>query len=476
MVAIDRKVSMKQSKNSIVTNPMDYLIFELVNKDCEIISDLISKHQKDFETIPKLSEDVFESLYKALPELEDLNDMDIDHEVNHMMMNHGLGLPDYKMLRGYTKLDEFSSVICSEVITEELMLFHKEVIKPIEEAIEKLKEKLKKDKKSPEAIAAAAEKAFRKMYNKACKDGLEEVMSRATRSAINQSSEMSSLDSAWGRESGSEQRLPFKEKMAIAKKLKADPKLRQITKMAGKMRNVALSSRKSRISPGTSEVFEVKEGSDVPNILPSELAMYYVKEFRPLFLKRLAAGELLEYELIDRERDQKGPIVICIDNSGSMCGDAEVWSKAIAIGMYELACKDNRKMIVNHFSSASDPIKKFVFEPNTNNTEKLIEMASFFLGGGTDFEKPLSDARNDIDENLPDADIIFITDGICNVGDAFLEDFLEWKKEKKVRIYSFLVDIIGNDMDILYKFSDMAMPASHLTNDNNTELDLYKMI
>ena len=57
-----------------------------------------------------------------------------------------------------------------------------------------------------------------------------------------------------------------------------------------------------------------------------------------------------------------------------------------------------------------------------------------------------------------------------------MEEYNKWKKDKKVRVYSFLVDFVNEDPDVLKEFSDVVMPASHLDNSNKTELELYKMI
>ena len=466
----------KRSKNAVNVNPMDELIFRKVNEECDTIKSLIKRYKKDFKTIPELSEDVFESLYKIDPKIKEESEMNSEFIMNHALMNHSFELDDYKMLHGYTKGDEFSSTVCGEVITEELMLFHKEVEEEIQEALSEIKADLEGKGVSESKIKGKIQAAHDKMYKAKVKGEIEDVMRRAVRSALKKQDEMSNLEHAWGRESGNEQKLSFKEKVEIAERLEKEPKLKKITEKAGRMRNVALSARKSRIAPGTSEVHDIKQGDDLARVLPTELAMAHVEEFYMLFMKKLACSELLEYELIDREFTERGPIIICIDNSGSMSGDPEIWSKAIAVGMLELAFKDKRELIVNHFGSEIDDIKKFVFKPGENNTMKLIDMASFFLGGGTDFIKPLNESRNDINERLPDADIVFITDGICDVNDARLKKFMEWKKENKVRIYSFLVDFFNNSLDILYKFSDYAMPSSYLADDNKTELDLYKKI
>jgi len=466
-----------RKKNSIVLGHMDDMIFKKVQREAEIIDNLIKKYLKNFKTIPKLTEDVFESLYKLTPELEKIRNMDSKFEMNHTLMDSAMDLQDYKMLRGYTHLDEFSAAICSEVIVEELMLMHKDATKTAEEMCKELEKELGKDPSNSKQKIKKILKANKKnLINELIKKNSPEALKNAIREAIQKSKEFSSIESAWGTEAGYDQKMPFKEKMEIAKKLKECDKLRQITKMAGRMRNVAITARRSRIAPGTSEIFDIEEGDDISRVLPSELAYYKIPQTRKIFLKKLATKSLLQYQLIDRTMSEKGPIVICIDNSGSMHGEPEVWSKALAIGMIELAMKDKRELIVNHYGSSCDPIEKFVFKPRENNTLKLIEMAEYFIGGGTDFVKPLNEARADINDRLEDADIVFITDGICCVPEKWVEDFNKWKDEKKVKVYSFLVDFVNESPDVLNEFSDIVMPSSHLDSSNQTELELYKMI
>lgn len=469
------------SKFAIIQDPMDELIFKKVKRDCDNIQRVIEKYKGEYETVPELSEDVFLSLFQSRVRLEDEKNMASGFDMNHTLVEECLKLDDWKMLKGYTVQDEFSAAVSGEVITEELMMFYKEQEEIAEEAAQKVREAMEGYQggggANAKKIEASAQEEKNKTLDKLIKKKLGKVMKRATRKAAKKSQELSDIENAWGTGDGSKHKLPFREKMKIARKLEENPKLKEITKLAGRMRNVALHSRKVRISPGTSELYNVTEGDDLSRILSSEIALLGHPLTKKLFMKKLATKELMQYHLIDREGKERGPIVICIDNSGSMTGDPEIWSKAIAVGLIELAKKDNRHLIVNHFGSDGDPIQKYRFGKEEGfPPSRLIDMAEFFLGGGTSFQAPLNEARKDINNDMKDADIIFITDGICDVSDKWLKSFMEWKEEMEVRIYSFLVDYVNNDPKVLRKFSDIAMPASHLKDDNDTELDLYKMI
>lgn len=84
---------------------------------------------------------------------------------------------------------------------------------------------------------------------------------------------------------------------------------------------------------------------------------------------------------------------------------------------------------------------------------KVIDIAEYWLGGGTDFMKPLEAAMKIIEtEEYSKADIVFTTDGYCAVDDEWLTQFLDCKKQKEVRIHSFQCGY--GDTEVLDSFSD----------------------
>jgi uncharacterized protein with von Willebrand factor type A (vWA) domain len=55
-----------------------------------------------------------------------------------------------------------------------------------------------------------------------------------------------------------------------------------------------------------------------------------------------------------------------------------------------------------------------------------MQVATYFFGGGTDYESPLSEALRLIEfggANWRDAGLVFITDDYCDVSQEFTEDF-----------------------------------------------------
>lgn len=97
----------------------------------------------------------------------------------------------------------------------------------------------------------------------------------------------------------------------------------------------------------------------------------------------------------------------------------------------------------------------------------MIDLASYFSGGGTNFEPPLELAQVKIDDDMDEyseADIIFITDGNAPVSDRFTDKFNQWKEEKNVDVYSVLIDALFNTDRGLQVFSDEIHKLSDINN------------
>ena len=167
-------------------------------------------------------------------------------------------------------------------------------------------------------------------------------------------------------------------------------------------------------------------------------------------------------------KDSKGPIVCCLDSSGSMYGPKEIWGKAVALGLLEIARYQKRSFFVVHFSSSWSEEVLHVNNFSKRNPYSILEvidLAEYFEGGGTNFETPLNAARDKISKS-PDfkkADIVFITDGESVVRDDWLKDFLIWKKSSEAKVYSVLVDLGHNYRSTLEEFSDDIQLVSKIT-------------
>ena len=180
-------------------------------------------------------------------------------------------------------------------------------------------------------------------------------------------------------------------------------------------------------------------------------------------------GALKQNRKRERERAPKGfgDIVICIDESGSMSGEPISWAKAIALVVLEYAAKNNRNCAIVRFASAGT-IKTHIFREGKHTIDDVLNFAESFLHGGTNFEAPLKKAVKLIErEGFENADVMFITDGECNISDEFVTEFRDKSNQLKFDVTGIVIDVDCPGMTFsLEAFCEKVYRLSEMTGDD----------
>jgi len=260
----------------------------------------------------------------------------------------------------------------------------------------------------------------------------------------------------------------------LGKHLAGNDKLKKLAQMVGRMKQHALALRRKIFERTSEELFEVGLGNEVSRLLPHELVTLHHPVLRKDFTRRFIEGELLLYSLRGIEEKGKGPVVVCLDGSSSMMGDKEVWAKALALTLMEIARRQRRLFRSICFSSADTPLQILDLNPRERyeiEMDKVMELAEYFPGGGTDFEKPLDAARECVQQSrFKRGDIVFITDGECQVRPDWAERFRVDKEEMGFSLFSILIDVGSSSMNVLKEFSDKITTVSRLTSEGVKDL------
>ncbi|MBO1912029.1 VWA domain-containing protein, partial [Microvirga sp. 3-52] len=149
-------------------------------------------------------------------------------------------------------------------------------------------------------------------------------------------------------------------------------------------------------------------GNNIERLLPMELVLYTHPVTRIDFLRRFAEGQTMQYEQNGREVLGKGPIVLCLDQSGSMY-NFDTQSKGFTLALMSIASKQRRDFFLVVFSTRTQIFK---YIKGKTKTSDIFSLAQTFLGGGTDFTLPLQEAVRVINESrFKQADVVFVTDG-----------------------------------------------------------------
>jgi uncharacterized protein with von Willebrand factor type A (vWA) domain len=171
-----------------------------------------------------------------------------------------------------------------------------------------------------------------------------------------------------------------------------------------------------------------------------------------------------DFEAKSKEVD-KGPVVMYIDISGSMAGDCELWSKAIAFIIADECLKQRREIQIHLFDTIIH--NSITLEANRkDNAELLNFVMTWITKGGTSFSEVINHALTKADIS-PKADVLLITDGHSNVPDAFVRRLNLFKNEHGINWNSFC---IGNTSDALELFSDSVQTVDIYSDPESSDL------
>lgn len=243
--------------------------------------------------------------------------------------------------------------------------------------------------------------------------------------------------------------LNIKDSMELLEKMKNDPMIKDIMELVGKFQNLANHKLMTR-TEGHESIIGVKLGSEISQLLPDELGLLVDDDFKELKELQMLQKQIFQYKSTGRKPKTGGPIVVCIDESGSMSGSLICQAKAFLFGIWQVAKADSRELVVVSFGGHDQKITTKI-----KNIETLMEVIeNFMCSGSTDFITPLETARNIIENggDFSHADIIFITDdGSSRLRKEFIEDFNSFKKATQTKVVSLSLSRYSQNVE---KFSD----------------------
>lgn len=265
---------------------------------------------------------------------------------------------------------------------------------------------------------------------------------------------------------GELQKMPLRNKLALAEVISKDEKMKQIAKWTGRFTEIAKTKQKNK-HKHVSEQSGVEAGDEIERLLPSELVQYANPSTKKEFLRKLSEEETLQFEKRGKESLGRGSIIVCLDQSASMSGNLEIQSKGFALALLSIAKRQKRNFAHIPFSTFVGKVTTFPKGKVTSN--ELLDIAKNFMGGGTSFKEPLNQATKIINKDkFKDADIVFITDGEAKINDQFAKRFNDLKSKKEFNVLSLVLKLEGRT-DQLAKVSDRVIRIEDLNDEGAFE-------
>lgn len=236
---------------------------------------------------------------------------------------------------------------------------------------------------------------------------------------------------------------------ALARQMQQAPGIRALIRKLGRNHISEEKKRQTRIPQvSRSEVHGTRRGADVQRMLPSELLNLEDEALETLFYARLLEENLLCYELsgitfVNGEESETlskrtGPVVACLDTSGSMEGIPILNARALLLAIANILQQERRSLHVLLFG-ASGELREFAMHER-NDASGLLRFLQQGFGGGTDFEAPLRRAFDIIatQEGYLKADVLMVSDGDCELSEEFAAYVCTTKVQLDCSIYSVL--------------------------------------
>ena len=266
------------------------------------------------------------------------------------------------------------------------------------------------------------------------------------------------------------------ERLELGRHLARNKRLGELARLVGRFKQDARALRRRTLDRGVAEAYDIERGNELGHLIPAELVALLHPGLRMDFQRRLLEGQILQYRLREDEQKGKGPMVVCIDVSSSMQGDKELWAKAVSLTLMDIARRQRRLFRAVLFSSGPESLR--VIDLNSQRRyqpelPKVLAMAGYFPGGGTDFQAPIDAAMALLeDQKLKRGDIVVITDGECSVAPEWLANLRERKEELKFTIFAVLVDVGTSELSTLAQFSDHVTTVKKLTVESGRDIFL----
>ena len=488
LAALRRKPAQKTDRVMRASKLEDNIYAELREDDTEMDMTENAAAQR-LKSFPALSRDVFQSLYSLVPRRNDADMLTAAaQKFNAPILDHVLQQDDYPTLKNicegrslpaYEAAAEFTDRAAEELdgllselggdkgalntlekletardaAAEELAKLLDaqatgEMTEPDKQALINAANRLDSKQRQMEAVSQMLDTTMLRQT-----DTVDLAVSTAVQVATVRAQEVQSIIGAWSDEPLNMRRTP--ENLALLKKVRQSTTLKDISKYLGRFREIFAQAKKNSYAYGRGETYSLELGNNLSRALTSELAMLATPETIPLFLRKYQQKQIKQYRRREPIYKGMGDIICCLDESGSTEGEAAAWGKAVAMTLLEIAAESHRSFALIHFAGGSS-CQVDIFRPSAAET---------FLGGGTNFERPVREAIRLMDtEGFEKADVVFITDGECELPDACRQELQAAQAAYHFTVTGILLDKGQAGMDFSLKpFCQKIYRTSELT-------------
>lgn len=201
-----------------------------------------------------------------------------------------------------------------------------------------------------------------------------------------------------------------------------------------------------------SDIEGVTMGNDITALLPMEMAIMSDDQLSGLFAYRFATRRLQTFRYKSnmmkqarrvevRKARQKGPMIVCLDTSGSMQGQPEKIASSLIIKLLQVALRQDRDLLLVSFSTNAK-----LFDVRKNRT-RFFDFLRKECGGDTDGTQMLQAVMHTIAENpaYGSADVLLISDFKFDVPGMSIMRQVQMLRDEGTRFYGLQIGVAPVD-------------------------------
>ena len=241
-------------------------------------------------------------------------------------------------------------------------------------------------------------------------------------------------------------------------RIRSEPQLHDIAKYAGKYIQLAKSTRKSKSPYGAEDRNGIKLGKNPLHLTISEKGRASNSRMRLDLMRRMAENQAIVRNVHGYDSMGKGPIVVVLDESGSMTGRPIIHAKAIAMTFAWIARKQRRWCCMVSYEGGGRT-KTLSLGTGAWNQSDMCDYLEEFLCGGGYVDLPIRELPDQIYPTLGapkgKTDVIMISDGeynLDNIDSSHIDRFNSWRKSEQATVTS--ICIRSRRADVLKSVSD----------------------
>ena len=261
-------------------------------------------------------------------------------------------------------------------------------------------------------------------------------------------------DMGWGFGRGHLESALLQDMARFARLLHQAEALKQIAEELGRLERS--SRRRTAPRGGRAAVVGVRVSGELADALPSELALLASASTEDLFYQRYTDHRLLSLEFEGAlegapERGGEGPVIVCVDTSGSMSGTPEVIAKALVLVVMRRVLPKGRRVRLMLFGGAGEFQDRDIGR-GPGAMSHFLDLLAMHFHAGTDFDGPLERALDLLDEErYSNADVLLVTDGYASASPRTVRRVRALRQEVGFAVVSV---VIGGSPHGVAAFSD----------------------